>query len=211
MGDSGELSAVRESKGELSFSEFQAVRQRKEAAAAGGSGEGVKSSMKQRSKKRSSVKKRVKIEKSGKGGSSSGSSKRSGKATDSGEDDDDDVDAAPPPVRRVFHGRSLSARIGRFVESQELQLVICVLIAVDIASAVTQMFLEGGVLLRGSDAAAGLQHLLEYMSAFVMLAFIMELILLIFAFGKGVFDHAGYGVCVCVCVCDCACVGAVLL
>ena len=103
-------------------------------------------------------------------------------------------DATPPPEKRqrappLFN--TARERIGIFLQGQECQVFVLVLTAVDISCALVQIYAAAGAISPPAWFAHALRFL-EYQSVFTVLVFVMEALLLLFAFGATLFSHLGY-------------------
>ena len=81
---------------------------------------------------------------------------------------------------------SVLARLGSLMQSQEVQLVVVLVIALDICSGMYQMYAEA------KEWSSPFLIILKYQSGISMLFFIFELLLVLVSFGTGTFSHFGY-------------------
>lgn len=86
---------------------------------------------------------------------------------------------------------SFGERVGNFVESPEVQFVVVLVIALDVAFATIELFIIGGTIPKVSFTKTSIKFL-EYAAVFVSLALVIEIILLFVAFTGRLFDHFGY-------------------
>lgn len=95
------------------------------------------------------------------------------------------------PSRDVVESASMRTRIGDVLQGQEVQVLILALTAIDISAALVQLFATSGVIPPLRWIAHAL-HFLEYLSVLIVLIFVVEAGLLLFAFGTTLFSHLGY-------------------
>jgi len=87
----------------------------------------------------------------------------------------------PPPTLNINN-------VGYFFESFEVQLITLCLIALDVATAVTNMLLDCGTT---TSRLPILSKIIQSFSGFTIFFFLLELMALIFAFRLSFFTHAG--------------------
>ena len=107
--------------------------------------------------------------------------------------------AAAPDVQRVSFGTT----VGDFIEKFEVQLVVILLIALDCAAVLAELFLGLGALGAKSPLLDSAGALLDSFTGFTIFFFLIEVGLVFFAFGERALSHFG-------CVLDAAVVGAAL-
>ena len=90
---------------------------------------------------------------------------------------------------------SFRQRLGATVQRSEVQVIVLILIVLDIASALVQMFSAAGVIPGHKTAAmVRVAKFLEYQSAVTIMVFILEMAVALIAFGFMILSHPGYTV-----------------
>jgi hypothetical protein len=90
---------------------------------------------------------------------------------------------------------SFRQRLGATVQRSEVQVIVLILIVLDVASALVQMFSAAGVIPGHKTAAmVRVAKFLEYQSAVTIMVFILEMAVALIAFGFMILSHPGYTV-----------------
>jgi hypothetical protein len=92
-------------------------------------------------------------------------------------------------------GQSISfqQRLGSTVQRPEIQVIMLILICIDVAAALIQIFLSNGII-PGSKTGTmvRLGKFLEYESAVTIMVFIIEMLVAVISFGFSLLSHPGY-------------------
>ena len=92
-------------------------------------------------------------------------------------------------------GQSMSfqKRLGAAVQRPEIQVIMLILICIDVAAALMQIFLSNGII-PGSKTGTmvRLGKFLEYESAVTIMVFMIEMLVAVISFGFALLSHPGY-------------------
>ena len=88
---------------------------------------------------------------------------------------------------------SFRERLGITVQRPEVQVIMLILIVVDVAAALVQMFMAAGILPgQRNPSMVHIGKFLEYQSAVTIMVFILEMIVALISFGFMILSHPGY-------------------
>jgi hypothetical protein len=169
-----------------SFEEFQAIRRRNREGAAskkgrgGGSGGGGSSASSSLAE--------------GTGGAADGGGIESRTAARRNRRKEERAAAAAEGAAAGARGaasRTLRQRLGALAEAPEVQVLVVILVVFDWVAAVLQMLVAAGAL-GDAEGLRNVARFLDYASAFTLLAFVLEMVLLLVSFGASIVDHIGY-------------------
>ena len=88
---------------------------------------------------------------------------------------------------------SFRERLGVTVQRPEVQVIVLILIVVDVAAALVQMFLAAGIIPgQRNPSMVRITKFLEYQSAVTIMVFILEMVVALISFGFMILSHPGY-------------------
>ena len=88
---------------------------------------------------------------------------------------------------------SFQKRLGTAVQRPEVQVIMLILICMDVAAALTQIFLSNGIIPGAKTSAmVRIGKFLEYESAVTIMVFLIEMVVAVISFGFALLSHPGY-------------------